>query len=149
MDDVSLQVELGRIVNHSGVLSFKIVINGNGSESIQVYAYDPSDMRKSGVFLSLSTNQINDLEKIIAKAKTASTRFKNSQTKSTQHSEQPLLESKDEDEDARRLFDLARTNLKDGDRETTVVLLREIITRHPSTVWATKARKALVDAGMQ
>ena len=80
MDDVSLQVELGRIAGYSGALSFKLVINGNGIESMQIYAHDPSNMRKSGVLLSLSAAQIEELEEIINKAKTVSERFAGSES---------------------------------------------------------------------
>jgi hypothetical protein len=149
MNDVSLQVELGRIAGYSGALSFTLVINGNGSESMQIYAHDPSNMRKSGVLLSLSSAQIEELEEIINKAKTASERFKKSNEIATLKPELLVLELKDKDSDARRLYDLARKKFKDGDRDTTIAILREIVIRHPSTIWATKASKALADAGVQ
>ena len=50
MQDVSLQFNIGSISSLSGELSFTFVVSNGGSAHLQLYAFDPSDRRKSGVF---------------------------------------------------------------------------------------------------
>ncbi len=65
MKDASIQVELGSFGSRSGEMNFKFIAQNNGSIRIQVYAYDPSDLRKSGVIINLDTNQYQNLKSLI------------------------------------------------------------------------------------
>ncbi len=76
MDDVTVTIQLGSISSYAGELSFSLNVRANGLEEMQVYASDPKDRRKAGVFLRLSQSQIRELGDIVEKALTATGRLK-------------------------------------------------------------------------
>jgi len=68
MEDASLQVNLGTVGSRSGELKFSFIVQSAGNARMQIYAYDPSDMRKSGVILTLQKEQYEHLKNIIRKS---------------------------------------------------------------------------------
>ncbi len=67
LDDLSLEVKLGSVEDIIGTLNFKLEVRANGESTINVYAFDPSDLRKSGVLLSLDENMYQKLKIVIEK----------------------------------------------------------------------------------
>ena len=68
MDDASLQIDLGTVQSgRRGSLSFSYIVRNNGDANLQIYCCDPSDLRKSGVLLTLGTIQYQQLKAIIEK----------------------------------------------------------------------------------
>lgn len=147
MDDVSLTVELGKISSQSGAMSFTLSIRPDGSEEVHVYAHDPRDRRKSGVFLILSQFQMRKLGDIVVKSQTASERFKSDGLEIPVAEALPATALIANDE-AQQLFQKAREQTAAGDRESTVQTLQEIIRRFPTSRWAAKAQKTLSNAGL-
>ncbi len=68
LKDMTLEIKLGTLTSYSGTMSFDLKIDGEGVGNIQVYAYDPKDMRKSGVFFRIGEAGLADLKGIVAKA---------------------------------------------------------------------------------
>ena len=46
-----------------------MVVNEDGDAYLQIYAWDPSDRRKAGVFLSLGESGYRELKAVMEKAK--------------------------------------------------------------------------------
>jgi hypothetical protein len=67
MDDMSLEVNIGSVTSTVGQLRFKFVVHNSGAAHLQIYAADPTDMRKSGVLLTLDETQYNQLKALIAR----------------------------------------------------------------------------------
>lgn len=65
MSEVSLEIKLGSISSICGTLSFTLRIDQNQKGKLYLYAYDPSDLRKSGILLNLDANGYSDLKKNI------------------------------------------------------------------------------------
>jgi len=68
MDDMSLQINLGSIRSFCGGLDFEFVVHSSGDAHIRLYAYDPTDRRKSGVILTLEDKEYQELKNIIGRA---------------------------------------------------------------------------------
>jgi len=143
MDDASLQIELGSVSSYYGELIFTLVIKEDGSERLYILGLDPSDKRKAGIFLFLSPEEVEKLSNIIEKAKTAGTRFKAAQIS---NQTVQVISVKNEEDDARKLYQSAKDCLSSGDRVATIAILRNLVERYPGSAWATKAQKALADA---
>lgn len=144
--DASLQVKLGEVSSSIGCMSFTYVLEENGREQLQVYCYDPTDMRKSGVFLRLEEREVAKLEEILLEAKNATKRFTRQPSIQTAVAEPvpaALL-----GEGPGRLFQDAKEKLAAGNREGTIRILRQIVEHYPSSEWASKAKKSLADAGI-
>lgn len=65
MDDISININIGKVTSLIGSLDFKLVVKSNLKGVLQLYAFDPTDMRKSGVFLELDATQYSELKNII------------------------------------------------------------------------------------
>lgn len=67
MDDISIDIKLGKVASHSGSLAFTLRVEQNMKGHLQLYAYDPSDLRKSGVLINLDAKGFSELKEIIEK----------------------------------------------------------------------------------
>lgn len=67
MDEISININLGNVSSFGGKLSFTLVVKPNLQGVIQLYAYDPTDMRKSGTLMQLDANRYSELKRIINK----------------------------------------------------------------------------------
>jgi len=67
MDEMSLQVNVGRVRSTIGELQFTVLAAQSGRVSIEIFASDPTDMRKSGVLLSLDQWGYEDLKALISR----------------------------------------------------------------------------------
>ena len=67
MNDMSLEINIGSVKSTVGQLRFKFVVHNSGAAHLQIYASDPTDMRKSGVLLTLDETQYNELKSIITR----------------------------------------------------------------------------------
>ena len=67
MDDISININVGNVSSLCGKLSFTLVVKPNMQGVIQLYAHDPTDMRKSGTLIQLDANGYSELKKIIGK----------------------------------------------------------------------------------
>ena len=67
MDDISININLGNVESIYGKLSFTLVVKANLKGVLQLYASDPSDMRKSGTLIQLDADGYSDLKQIINK----------------------------------------------------------------------------------
>jgi len=65
MNDVSLQVNLGAVTSMFGKLTFSFVVHNSGSAHVQIYASDPTDLRKSGVLLTLDEAGYRELRTLL------------------------------------------------------------------------------------
>ncbi len=64
---MSLEINIGSVKSRVGQLLFKFVVHNSGAAHLQIYASDPTDMRKSGVLLMLDEAQYNELKTIIVR----------------------------------------------------------------------------------
>lgn len=67
MEDVTTNIEIGKLTTLTGELKFTFVLKGNDNTHVQIYCYDPSDLRKSGILLQLDHVRYWQLKKIIEK----------------------------------------------------------------------------------
>lgn len=67
MDDISLNINVGNVSSLCGKLSFTLVVKPNMQGVIQLYAHDPTDMRKSGTLIQLDAKGYSVLKNIISK----------------------------------------------------------------------------------
>ena len=67
MDDISINIKLGNVSSICGTLTFTLVVKPNMQGVLQLYAYDPTDMRKSGTLIQLDANGYSQLKQIITK----------------------------------------------------------------------------------
>jgi hypothetical protein len=67
VDEASLQLNLGCVESRWGKLSFSFVVRSSGDAHLQIYGYDPSDLRKSGVLLNLNESEYQKLKELIEK----------------------------------------------------------------------------------
>jgi len=67
MDDISININVGNVSSLCGKLSFTLVVKPNMQGVIQLYAHDPTDMRKSGTLIQLDANGYSVLKNIIGK----------------------------------------------------------------------------------
>ena len=65
--DISININLGNVSSICGKLTFTLVVKPNMQGVLQLYTYDPTDMRKSGILLQLDANAYTELKKIIHK----------------------------------------------------------------------------------
>lgn len=70
MDDISININVGNVSSLCGKLSFTLVVKPNMQGVIQLYAHDPTDMRKSGTLIQLDANGYSELKKLIGKIDT-------------------------------------------------------------------------------
>ncbi len=70
MDDISINFDLGNVSSLCGKLGFTLVVKPNMQGVLQLYANDPTDMRKSGTLIQLDANGYSELKKIINKIDT-------------------------------------------------------------------------------
>ncbi len=70
MDDISINIKVGNLSSICGTLTFTLVVKPDMQGVLQLYAYDPTDMRKSGTLLQLDANGYSELKKIIDKIDT-------------------------------------------------------------------------------
>lgn len=66
--DMSLEIDLGSVTSVCGELHFRLKIDGYGRGHLQIYAFDPDDMRESGILLLLDEGGYGDLKRVLAKA---------------------------------------------------------------------------------
>ena len=67
MDDISININVGNVSSLCGKLRFTLVVKPNMQGVLQLYANDPTDMRKSGTLIQLDANGYSELKKIIDK----------------------------------------------------------------------------------
>lgn len=67
MDDISINIKVGNLSSICGTLTFTLVVKPDMQGVLQLYAYDPTDMRKSGTLLQLDANGHSELKKNISK----------------------------------------------------------------------------------
>ena len=63
MDDISININVGNVSSFGGKISFTLVVKPDMEGIIQLYAYDPSDMRKSGTLIQLDAYGYSELKK--------------------------------------------------------------------------------------
>jgi hypothetical protein len=68
MEDASLQFNLGSVGGKFGELRFSFIVFDNGNAHLQIWAYDPSDTRRSGVLLQVAEYGYRTLKQLLAKA---------------------------------------------------------------------------------
>ncbi len=66
--DASLQFALGNVGGRFGELKFSFIVFDNGNAHLQIWAHDPSDMRRSGVLLQVAEYGYRTLKQLLAKA---------------------------------------------------------------------------------
>lgn len=145
---MSASVDLGEVADAGSTLSFRFTIDNSGTEELEVFA-SPRDGRRKGVFFLLSMAQVNELGKIIEKAKSAGNELRTQHQRQTEASyrrperiiEATLIE--DSESEARVLYNSAKKCLASGNRTATIALLREVISQFPDSTYAKKARKSL------
>jgi hypothetical protein len=67
MDDITLNIKIGELTSIIGKLTFSLEVKPNLQGELHIYAYDPTDLRKSGTFLRLDANGYVQLKKIMDK----------------------------------------------------------------------------------
>ncbi|MDE2098830.1 MAG: hypothetical protein KGL39_16375 [Patescibacteria group bacterium] len=65
--DAKLRIDIGEVQSGSGRLRFGLEIQGTGRGHLGIYADDPNNSRKSGVFVFLNLDGYNQLRRIIRK----------------------------------------------------------------------------------
>ena len=65
--DMTLDVKIGEITSICGKMNFTLTVHSSGNGHVRIFAFDPSDRRKSGIGLYLDENGYSDLKKIITK----------------------------------------------------------------------------------
>lgn len=65
MPDAPLQVELGTVETLLGNLHFTFIVNADGEGHVQVYATDPSNLKKNDIVLMLDAGGYERLKAII------------------------------------------------------------------------------------
>jgi hypothetical protein len=68
MEDASLQFNLGSVGGRFGELKFSFIVFNNGNAHLQIWAHDPSDMRRSGVLIQVAEYGYRTLKQLLAKA---------------------------------------------------------------------------------
>jgi hypothetical protein len=68
MAGAPLQVELGTVETLLGNLRFTFVVNDEGDGHVQVYATDPSDLKKKDIVLMLDAGGYERLKTVIREA---------------------------------------------------------------------------------
>lgn len=67
MDDMSIQINFGSIKSICCEMKFSFNVHSSGDTHVQIYASDPTDMRKSGNLATLDQTQYDQLKNIIKK----------------------------------------------------------------------------------
>jgi hypothetical protein len=67
MDDVSLQFNLGSIWWEHGKLEFTLIVKQQGTCFMRALAYDPSNLRKSGISFVIGAQDYKMLKDIVTK----------------------------------------------------------------------------------
>jgi translation elongation factor EF-Tu-like GTPase len=75
MDNVSLQVNVGAVESIRGTLKFSLVVQSDGATSVHIFAFDPTDGRKTGVLLTLDEGQYRHLKDLISDTDEAISKF--------------------------------------------------------------------------
>ncbi|WP_139228291.1 hypothetical protein [Planctomicrobium piriforme] len=70
-----LKIDLGSMNGDTGVLRFNLVVKTSGLGYIEAYAFDPTDLRKSGVFFRLGQAEYEELQAVLVNAETTISRF--------------------------------------------------------------------------
>ncbi|QDV51786.1 hypothetical protein [Gimesia fumaroli] len=78
LEDMSLEVNIGSVQSNFGKLSFELTVHSSGDAHVRVYAFDPSDMRKSGVMLFLDEAGYSDLKNLFTKLENTILKLRNS-----------------------------------------------------------------------
>lgn len=65
--DISVQINLGSVESYCGQLSFSIVVQNDGNGHLQLYASDPSNLRKSGIVVFCDEQGLGSLKQVIQK----------------------------------------------------------------------------------
>lgn len=65
--DVSVQINLGSLESYCGQLSFSIVVQNDGNGHVQLYASDPTNLRKSGVIIFCDDQELGSLKQLAQK----------------------------------------------------------------------------------
>jgi hypothetical protein len=78
MDDISINIKLGSLGSRYGKIDFKLEIKSNMQGTLQLYAYDPTDLRKSGTLIYLDANGFSELKLMIEKIQNTIDRLENS-----------------------------------------------------------------------
>lgn len=68
MDDVSVQFNLGAVWWAHGRLEFTLVVRQDGKCFMRAFAYDPSNLRKSGITFVMGAQDYKMLKEVVAKA---------------------------------------------------------------------------------
>ena len=68
MEDASLQFNLGSVGGRFGELKFSFIVFNNRNAHLQIWAHDPSDMRRSGVLIQVAEYGYRTLKQLLAKA---------------------------------------------------------------------------------
>ena len=66
MSVTSLQFKLGSISSHYGEFRFTFIVYNNGNAHLEIYAFNPTDLRKASVFLQLAESGYQTLKQLIA-----------------------------------------------------------------------------------
>ncbi|HEX8638392.1 MAG TPA: hypothetical protein VF692_10040 [Pyrinomonadaceae bacterium] len=61
----SVSIDFGSINSYSGQISFSVITFSNKNGHLQIFAHDPSDLRKSGVLLHCSQSEFDKLRNVI------------------------------------------------------------------------------------
>lgn len=66
MEDASLQFNLGSVGGRFGELKFSFIVFNNGNAHLQIWAHDPSDMRRSGILIQVAEYGYRTLKQLLA-----------------------------------------------------------------------------------
>lgn len=78
MDDISINIKLGKVSSLCGTMDFTLVVKSDMQGQIQVYCYNPTNMRKSGVLVQLDTTRFAELKQVIERAEQTMEKLKSS-----------------------------------------------------------------------
>ena len=67
MEDAFLQFNLGSVESSCGQISFSIIVQNDGSGYLQLYASDPTNLRKSGVIVFCDEQGLGSLKALVQK----------------------------------------------------------------------------------
>jgi hypothetical protein len=65
--DMSLEVNLGNVSDSSNRMSFSFKVHGSGAAHVRIYTYDTTNLRKTGIFVTLDQEGYEQLKAIVAK----------------------------------------------------------------------------------
>jgi hypothetical protein len=63
--NAKLSIDVGSVSTLCGKMMFSVNVHSTGEGHVQIYAYDPSDLRKSGVMLVLGEDQYTELRSVL------------------------------------------------------------------------------------